>query len=511
MGAKFSKTVKGEKSPDGVVDESSNTFDKTSTLPATFKKKDEEVNKAGTLPRGGLDRSTSFSKRFRKSMTRLVGHKKVNENAKPVTEPEEPIVSAEDAQEEDSSKVKEDISQEVDETQEEAEDDMKTTQLKARAQFFENMYNSKEPVNIPKPPRSIIPSPIEKVTEEDEVETVSVSVIGTPVVKLIDKHEEGNETQQETAELKSDIDAAAVEVVDLIVKTKQEMVTSTETEGHEEVNDQQEVQLVNDNSGETVTAEPVEEKIIESITGKLESIDEVNVTCTADDTIIEQDMTVELEQKVEHPEKVECEDNHDKSIIEGVNSENEVEKDEQPELKESGFELSQEEKVENMKDEKTDLVIEEPATTDACTKDTTSREANEDMDEDKPCENAPESDTIQEENENQLDTFKDTAETEDRIEEKESNNETFEIVTSDMIDDMEESGASSLESKCDSRVDDLSSEGSSEGGITTDEGIVASDDEEKDTEDSPKLKVDITEEKDSLAVPTESSLVTSHE
>ena len=54
-------------------------------------------------------------------------------------------------------------------------------------------------------------------------------------------------------------------------------------------------------------------------------------------------------------------------------------------------------------------------------------------------------------------------------------NETFEIVTSDMINDNEESGAASLESKCDSRIDDLSSEGGSEGGITTDEGIVASD------------------------------------
>lgn len=512
MGTKFSKTVKGEKSPDGVVDESSDTFDKTSTLPATFKKKDEEVNKAGTLPRGGLDRSTSFSKRFRKSMTRLVGHKKVNENAKPVTEPEEPIVSADAAQEEDGSKVKEEVLQEINETQEEAEDDMKTAQMKARAQFFENMYNSKEPVNIPKPPRSIIPSPIEKVTEEDEVATVSVSVIGTPVVKLIDKHEEGNETQQETAELKSDTDAAAVEVVDLIVKTKQEMVTSTETGVHEEVNDQQEVQLVNDNSGETVTAEPVEEKIIESITGKLESMDEVNVTCTVDDNIIEQDVTLELEQKVEHPEKVECEDNHDKSTIEGVNSENEVEKDEQPELKESCSESSEEEKVENMKAENTDLVIEAPAITDACTKDTTSREANEDMDADKQSETTPETNTIQEENETLPDIFKNTTETENRTE-KESNNETetFEIVTSDMIDDMGESGASSLESKCDSRVDDLSSEGSSEGGITTDEGIVASDDEEKDTEDTPKLKVDITEEKDSLTVPTESSLVTSHE
>lgn len=517
MGAKFSKTVKGEKPVDGVVDESSDTFDKTSTLPATFKKKDEEANKAGTLPRGGLDRSTSFSKRFRKSMTRLVGHKKVNEDAKPVTEPEEPIVNLEGVQEEESNKVEQEISKELVEIQEEVEDDVKTSQLKARAQFFENMYNSKEPVNIPKPPRSNIPSPIEKVIEEDEVETVSVSVIGTPVVKLIDKHEEGNETQQETAELNTDTDAAAVEVVDLIEKTKQEMVTSTESEQaevHEEVNHESEVQLANDNSGETTTAEPVEEKIIESITGKLDTIDEVTVTCTADDAVIEEDVTVllESEQKAEHPEKIECEDNHDdgetSSTIEGVNSKNEVEKDEQPKLEESGFELTQEE----VKDEKSDLVIEAPVIQDACTEEITGSELNGETDENDKEENAdveaPEQKNLLEEKEIKNDTLLNSKEYEGEEEETEINNETetFEIVTNDMMDDMEESGASSLESKCDSRNDDLSSEGSSEGGITTDEGIVGSDDEEKDREDNPKHKIEKTEDES-----TEASLVTATE
>merc|ERR1712106_541794 len=415
-----------------------------------------------------------------------------NEDAKPVTEPEEPIVNLEGVQKEESNKVEQEISKELVEIQEEVEDDVKTSQLKARAQFFENMYNSKEPVNIPKPPRSNIPSPIEKVIEEDEVETVSVSVIGTPVVKLIDKHEEGNET-------------------------KQEMVTSTESEQaevHEEVNHESEVQLANDNSGETTTAEPVEEKIIESITGKSDTTDEVTVTCTADDAVIEEDVTVllESEQKAEHPEKIECEDNHDdsetSSTIEGVNSKNEVEKDEQPKLKESGFELTQEE----VKDEKSDLVIEAPVIQDACTEEITGSELNGETDENDKEDNAdveaPEQKNLLEEKEIKNDTLPNSKEYEGEEEETEINNETetFEIVTNDMMDDMEESGASSLESKCDSRNDDLSSEGSSEGGITTDEGIVGSDDEEKDREDNPKHKIEKTEDE-----PTEASLVTATE
>merc|ERR1712142_848394 len=146
MGAKFSKTVKGEKSLDCAVDESSDTFDKTCTLPATFKKKDEEVNKAGTLPRGGLDRSTSFSKRFRKSMTRFVGHKKVSDDAKPVTESDKTeAVPGKIVKEENNSEEKDNLKEEI-------------GTKKARAQFFENMYSSGEPVNIPKPPISNLPS-----------------------------------------------------------------------------------------------------------------------------------------------------------------------------------------------------------------------------------------------------------------------------------------------------------------------------------------------------------------
>merc|ERR1712106_1090657 len=195
-------------------------------------------------------------------------------------------------------------------------------------------------------------------------------------------------------------------------------------------------------------------------------------------------------------------DGETSSTIEGVNSKNEVEKDEQPKLEESGFELTQEE----VKDEKSDLVIEAPVIQDACTEEITGSELNGETDENDKEENAdveaPEQKNLLEEKEIKNDTLLNSEE----YEGEENETETFEIVTNDMMDDMVESGASSLESKCDSRNDDLSSEGSSEGGITTDEGIVGSDDEEKDREDNPKHKIEKTEDES-----TEASLVTATE
>jgi len=65
MGAKQSKGGKvkqnGTETPG---DEGLDTFDKTSTLPASFKAKDDETTKCGTLPREGvaLDRNTSSAR-----------------------------------------------------------------------------------------------------------------------------------------------------------------------------------------------------------------------------------------------------------------------------------------------------------------------------------------------------------------------------------------------------------------------------------------------------------------
>merc|ERR1711923_67250 len=91
--------------------------------------------------------------------------------------------------------------------------------------------------------------------------------------------------------------------------------------------------------------------------------------------------------------------------------------------------------------------------------------------------------------------------------------ETLEILEGDIIDDTEGSGALSLESKTDSQIDDLSSEGGSEDGITTDEGIVASDDEEKISKKDLKQNLNIPDESKSLVDSTnnELCLVTTHE
>merc|ERR1719370_910666 len=73
MGAKLSK--KGSKAGDAkakeeIVEPALTTFDKTATLPASFRKRNvnQEPMTSPTSPRGpGLNRNASFSKRFRKS------------------------------------------------------------------------------------------------------------------------------------------------------------------------------------------------------------------------------------------------------------------------------------------------------------------------------------------------------------------------------------------------------------------------------------------------------------
>merc|ERR1712212_357744 len=209
---------------------------------------------------------------------------------------------------------------------------------------------------------------------------------------------------------------------------------------------------------------------------------------------------VDSEQKVEHPEKIEHESKHDDSeplnTIEGVNSKKEAEKDEQPTLKESRLELTQE-------DEKSDLVIEAAVIQDICTEETASKEFDGNMDE----ENSGEERNVEPaeqtapltENLTEPEKLQNLMEMENKDDTKDINSgiETFEIVTNDMIDDMEKSGVSSLEAKCDSRTDDLSSEG----GITTDEGIEGSDDDEKEEEDE-KPKKQMCETIEPILVPS---------
>jgi len=207
MGAAFSKGGKVKQNgTDAVLDESLDNFNKTSTLPASFRKTDVDVTKSGTLPRGGVDlnRSTSFSKRFRKSITKLVGHKEVGENA---TESQLPTETSSVVLGQEECKQNELAKEEVDCKQEtpRRELDPKVVQKRARAQFFQELYTSSpQPPSIPKPPRSRnIPSPLEKV--EPDADIAVPATIGTPVVKLIEKHEEAIEKQHEQIETNKSI------------------------------------------------------------------------------------------------------------------------------------------------------------------------------------------------------------------------------------------------------------------------------------------------------------------
>ena len=191
MGAKQSKGGKVKQNgTETATDEGGlDTFDKTSTLPATFKPKDDETTKCGTLPREGvaLDRNTSFSKRFRKSVSKLVGHKGKQEGCtdSPKTDDnlenkDENNANLNNTKDEKDSTVKSPI-------------DPKLAQKIARAKFFQDLYST--PTNVPKPPRSRNGfSPQENGVSEDDVDRANNT---TPVVKLIEKHQEAIEKHQE--------------------------------------------------------------------------------------------------------------------------------------------------------------------------------------------------------------------------------------------------------------------------------------------------------------------------
>jgi len=191
MGAKQSKggKVKQNGTETG-GDEGLETFDKTSTLPATFKSKDEEMTKCGTLPREGvaLDRNTSFSKRFRKSVSKLVGHKGKQEGCTDSPKTEDNLENK-DENNADLNKTKDEKDSTV-----KSPIDPKLAQKIARAKFFQDLYST--PTNVPKPPRSrngFSPQQ-ENGLSEDDVDRANNT---TPVVKLIEKHQEAIEKHQE--------------------------------------------------------------------------------------------------------------------------------------------------------------------------------------------------------------------------------------------------------------------------------------------------------------------------
>merc|ERR1712156_821748 len=91
--------------------------DKSSTLPAPHNDEDESkvAVQSETLPRSGFERTTGLGKSFRKSMRKLVGKKKVEEDT-------------------ENGETKEG----------EQEENFKTAQQKARADFFKEMYTDNE-------------------------------------------------------------------------------------------------------------------------------------------------------------------------------------------------------------------------------------------------------------------------------------------------------------------------------------------------------------------------------
>jgi len=102
MGTKLSKSNKGGKVEEFIVNEKTlpDNFGQTSTLPASFRKKGQTVNRSewtGSLPRNSgkskgppkqLDRSASFSKRFRKSCRNWAKQKGLVTGNKPADENE---------------------------------------------------------------------------------------------------------------------------------------------------------------------------------------------------------------------------------------------------------------------------------------------------------------------------------------------------------------------------------------------------------------------------------------
>merc|ERR1711988_248146 len=167
MGTKLSKANAKEGGAKEVV------ADKSTTLPPAITEKketDEDMAaKSETLPRKAFDRSSSFSKRFRKSMTKFVGKKKANKD-----EPEEKV-----------EKATEEATTEQINIEQEKEDDFKTSQQKARADFFKEMYTAEEKTEQVadvenKEVYDNNDESEEKETKNEYEDKINVSLIGTP-------------------------------------------------------------------------------------------------------------------------------------------------------------------------------------------------------------------------------------------------------------------------------------------------------------------------------------------
>merc|ERR1711920_894286 len=170
MGAKQSKGGKVKQNgTETAGDEGLGTFD--------------ETIKCETLPREGLalDRNTSFSKRFRKSVSKLVGHKGKQDGCTDSPKTDDNLENK-DENNADLNKTKDEKDSTV-----KSPIDPKLAQKIARAKFFQDLYTT--PTNVPKPPRShnVSLDNGNVSSAEDRVDST------TPVVKLVQKHQEAIE------------------------------------------------------------------------------------------------------------------------------------------------------------------------------------------------------------------------------------------------------------------------------------------------------------------------------
>jgi len=294
MGAKQSKGGKVKQNgTETATDEGGlDTFDKTSTLPATFKPKDDETTKCGTLPREGvaLDRNTSFSKRFRKSVSKLVGHKGKQEGCtdSPKTDDnlenkDENNANLNNTKDEKDSTVKSPI-------------DPKLAQKIARAKFFQDLYST--PTNVPKPPRSRNGfSPQENGVSEDDVDRT------TPVVKLIEKHQEAIEKHQE--EIRSSMGSPDILKGRMDSFRKSKLVENNETFAVEK-----ESTMIEETKQEVRQEESsfkkVEENISQSVSEQKHSVTEQSqVSQSEASVVIKEESSSVLKQEESHAMKEE--------------------------------------------------------------------------------------------------------------------------------------------------------------------------------------------------------------
>ena len=299
MGAKQSKGGKVKQNgTETAGDEALDTFDKTSTLPASFKAKDDEMTKCETLPREGvaLDRNTSFSKRFRKSVSKLVGHKGKQEGCTDSPKTEDNLENK-DENNADLNKTKDEKDSTV-----KSPIDPKLAQKIARAKFFQDLYST--PTNVPKPPRSRNGfSPQENGVSEDDVDRTNNT---TPVVKLIEKHQEAIEKHQE--EIRSSMGSPDILKGRMDSFRKSKLVESNEAYAVEKESTRMIEETKQEVRQEETSFKKVEENKSEAVSEQKHSVTEVaslvteqtQVSQSQASVVIKEESTSVLKQEESH-------------------------------------------------------------------------------------------------------------------------------------------------------------------------------------------------------------------